>query len=67
MARNAKMAAERTCEPCEKGTNDPAVQRSLFKISKSKKGLNYEEGLNKVLRDVVEHQISLRKSSKDND
>ena len=26
---NAKMAAEGTFEPCEKGTNDPAVQRSL--------------------------------------
>jgi len=26
---NAKMASEGTFEPCEKGTNDPAVQRSL--------------------------------------
>jgi len=51
MTRNAKMAAEGTFEPCEKGTNDPTVQRSLsilfnvsslnipiFKISESKKG-----------------------------
>jgi len=29
MARDAKMALEGTFEPCEKGTNDPAVQRSL--------------------------------------
>jgi len=29
MTRNAKVAVERTFEPCEKGTNYPAVQRSL--------------------------------------
>ena len=29
ITRNAKMAAEGTFEPCEEGTNDPAVQRSL--------------------------------------
>jgi len=29
MTRNAKMATEGTFEPCEKGTNDPAVQRSF--------------------------------------
>ena len=29
MTRTAKMAAEGTFEPCEKGTNDPKVQRSL--------------------------------------
>jgi len=52
MTRNAKVAVERTFEPCEKGTNYPAVQRSLriwsnvsslsmptFKISKCKKAL----------------------------
>jgi len=50
MTRNAKVAAEGTLEPCKKGTNDPAVQRSFsiwsnvsslymptFKISKCKK------------------------------
>jgi len=54
MTHNAKMVAEGTFEPCEKGTSDPAVQKSLtilfnvsslnkptFKISKSKKGLFY--------------------------
>jgi len=29
MTRNAQMAAEGTFEPCEKGTDDPAVQRSF--------------------------------------
>jgi len=29
ITRNAKMVAEGIFEPCEKGTNDPAVQRSL--------------------------------------
>ena len=29
MTRNAKMAVEGTFEPCKKGTNNPAVQRSL--------------------------------------
>jgi len=58
--------------------NDPAVQRSLsilfdfsidmptFKISKSKKRFFYQEGVNKALSDVMEHQISLRKYSKYN-
>ena len=54
MTHNAKMVAEGTFEPCEKGTSDPAVQKSLtilfnvsslnkptFKISKSKEGLFY--------------------------
>jgi len=54
MTRNAKMAAEDTFEPCEKRTNDPAVQRSLsiwsnvsslnmptIKISKCKKTIVY--------------------------
>jgi len=80
MTRNAKMTAEGTFEPCENETNDPAVQRSLkilckvsslnmptSKISKTKEGLFYQEGLIKTLRDVMEHQISLRKSSKDHD
>ena len=57
MTRNGKMASEGTFEPCEKGTNDPVVQRSLciffnvsslnmpsFKISKSEKGLFYQRG-----------------------
>jgi len=77
VTRDAKMVAEGTFEPCEKGVNDPAVQRSLsiwsdvsslnmptFKISKCKN--DCLEGLNKALSDVTEHQISLRKSSKDN-
>ena len=77
MTRDAKMVAEGTFEPCEKGDNDPAVQRSLsiwsdvsslnmttFKISKCKN--DCLEGLNKAVSDVTEHQISLRKSSKDN-
>jgi len=29
MIRDAKMAVEGTFEPCENGTNGPAVQRSL--------------------------------------
>jgi len=29
MTRNTKMAAEGTFVPCEKGSNDPVVQRSL--------------------------------------
>jgi len=29
MTRNANLVAEGTFEPCEKGTDDPAVQRSL--------------------------------------
>jgi len=29
MTHDAKMASEGTFEPCENGTNDPAVQRSL--------------------------------------
>jgi len=71
------MAAEGTFEPCEKGTNDPAVQRSLayglmspaetclFSKSVNAKK-HYLEGLNKALSNVTEHQISLQKSSKDN-
>jgi len=79
MILNAKMASEGTFEPREKGTNDPAIQRSLsiwfnvfsldmptFKISKSKRGLFYQEDLNKALSDVMKHQISLRKPSKGN-
>jgi len=50
MTCDAKMGSEGNFEPCENGTNDPAVQRSLrmllnffsidmpnFKTSKSKK------------------------------
>jgi len=37
-----------------------------FKISKSKKRFFYQEGVNKALSDVMEHQISLRKYSKYN-
>ena len=46
--------------------NVSSLNIPTFKISKSKKGLFYQEGLNEALRDVMEHQISLRKSSKDN-
>jgi len=37
------------------------------KISNSKKGLFYQEGLNKALSDWMDHNMSLRKASKDND
>jgi len=37
-----------------------------FKISKSKTLFVYQEGLNKALSDVMEHQISLRKFSEYN-
>jgi len=56
MRRIAKMMAEGILEPCEKGTNDPEVQRSLsillyvsslnmptFKVSKNLKGWFYPE------------------------
>ena len=79
MTRNGKMASEGTFEPCEKETNDPAVQRSLcilfnvsssnmptFKINKSKKGLFYQEGIDKALSDVMEHHIVCRKLPKYN-
>ena len=75
MTRNGKMASEGTFEPCEKGSNDSVVERCFciffnvsslnmpsFKISKSEKGLLYQEGINKALSDVKEHHISLRKA-----
>jgi len=37
-----------------------------FKISKSKNLFFYQEGFNKVLSDVMEHQLSLRKFSEYN-
>jgi len=40
---------------------------STLKISKSTNGLFYQEGFNKTLSHLMEVQISLRKSSKDND
>ena len=79
MTRDAKMALEGTFEPCENGTNGPAVQRSLSvllmssaqtcPLSKSVKAKNdvfYQEGLNKGLNVVMEHQFSLRKFSEYN-
>jgi len=63
------MALKGTFEPCENGTNDLAVQRffsillnvfsidmSTFKMIKSKKKI-YQEGFNKALSDVIEHQL----------
>jgi len=74
MTPDAKMASEGTFEPCENGTNDLAVQRSLsiwsnvfsidmptFKISKKANiDFFYQEGLNKAFSHVIEHQISLQ-------
>jgi len=40
---------------------------STVKISNSKKGLFYQEGLNKALCDCMDHNMSLRKASNDND
>jgi len=68
------MTSEWTFEPCENGTNDPAVHIvnvfsidiPTFKITKSKIRFFYQEGLHKALSDVMEHQISLRKFSEYN-
>jgi len=77
IALNVKMASEGTFEPCEKGTNEPVVQRSLsilfdvsslnitaLKISKSQIRLFYQEG--KALSGVMEHHIGLRRASRNN-
>jgi len=74
MTLNGKIASEGTFEPCEKGTNDPAVQRPLyifthvsninmptFKIGK--KILFRQESIKKALSDVTD---SLLKASKNN-
>jgi len=44
----------------------PAYTCLLSKLVNAKKTIVYQEGLNKALSDVTEHQISLRKSSKHN-
>jgi len=79
MTRDTKLALEGAFEPCENGTNDPAVQRSLSvllmssaqtcllsKLVKAKSDFFYQEGLNKGLNVVMEHQFSLQKFSEHN-
>jgi len=79
MRFNVKMASGWTFEPRGIGTSEPVVQRSprmllnvssltipAFKINKSKKRSFHQEDICKVLSNVMEHHISLRRASNEN-